>query len=126
MISELGFYLNGDLHPNNSVVSIADIGVGTGALYCITDREQCCRETDGGASGEWYLPRQTIPVNGNGENSVEDFSQSRMPSAVLLHRRNNATSPAGLYRCEIQDSGGSFQTLFVVLRNENGGITACM
>ncbi len=105
----LGFYLNGVLYPNNSIVNIEDIGVGTSALHCITDRRECCRNADGGASGEWYQPGQTNPVVRGGLISMKDFSRSRNSSAVSLHRRNNATSPAGLYRCEIPDAGGVYR-----------------
>ena len=118
LISELGFYLNGELYPNNSIVNIADIGVGPNALHCITDREQCCSSVDGGASGEWYLPREPVPVVGNEDS---DFSQTRVSSAVLLNRRNNDTSPAGLYHCDILDSSGVLQSLFIALYNATAG-----
>ena len=95
-----------------------DIGVGTKALHCITDKVQCCRERDGGAIGEWYQPGQTNnPVDGNGRISTEDFSRNRGPSAVLLNRRNAATSPTGLYHCEVPDSGDVIQSLYIRVYN---------
>ncbi len=117
----LGFYLNGVLFPNNSIVNIEDIGANANALHCITDRMNCCRASDGGASGEWYQPGQTNPVVSGGRISMENISRSRNSSAVRLNRRNNATSPAGLYRCEILDSGGVNRSLFIALYNASGG-----
>ena len=102
----LEFYLSGTLYPNNSIVDIADIGTGVDALHCITNRMQCCRDS---ASGDWYLPGQITPIEGNGEN----FSRSRWPSAVLIHRRNSATEPKGLYRCEIPNSDDMIRSLYI-------------
>ena len=36
-MSDLGFYLNGQIYPNNSIVTITDIGVGDSALFCLSD-----------------------------------------------------------------------------------------
>ena len=40
---------------------------------------------------------------------------------VRLNRRNNATSPTGVYRCEIPDASGTNQTLYVGIYVESGG-----
>ena len=108
------------LYPNNSIVNIEDIGVGANALHCITDRVQCCRGGDGGASGEWYQPGQTSPVVGKGLMSTKNFSRNRAPSAVLLNRRNAATSPIGLYHCEVLDLGGANQSVYIGMYGING------
>ncbi len=116
-----GFYLKGVLYPNNSIVNIEDIGANANALHCITNRTECCRASDGGASGEWHQPGQTNPVVGGGRTSTANFSRSRNSSVVLLHRRNSATSPAGLYRCAIVDSGNVTRSLSIALYNASGG-----
>ena len=118
----VGFYLRGSLYSNNSIINIADIGVGDHALHCITNRQQCCRNYHGGASGNWFLPGQNSGIGGGGESgSTADFSRSRRHIAVLLNRRNNATSPTGLYRCEVLDSGGVLQSLFIGVYGDTGG-----
>ena len=109
------------LYPNNSIVNIEDIGARANALHCITDRMQCCRMSDGGEDGEWYQPGQASSVVGFGGTSRANFSRSRGPSAVLLNRRNGATSPAGLYRCEVPDSQDISHQLFIALYNASGG-----
>ena len=38
---EIGFFLNGRVLYNSRAV-ISDIGEGSSALYCLTDREECC------------------------------------------------------------------------------------
>ena len=116
----LGFNLKGELYSNNSIVTITDIGSGTNALYCFTNRSGCCRFEDGGINGEWFLPNRN-QVDGNGRLSTLDFSRNRGPSAVLLNRRNNAMGPIGLYRCEVLDVRDIVQSIYVGLYISNRG-----
>ncbi len=44
---------------------------------------------------------------------MANFSRSRRPSAVLLNRRNNATGPEGLYRCDVIDARNINRTLHI-------------
>ena len=82
------------MYPNNSIVTITDIGIGDNALFCLSNSSSCCRPRDGVASGEWFLPGESSLINGNGESSsTANFSRSRRASAVLLNRRNNAIGP---------------------------------
>ncbi len=102
------------MYPNNSIVTITDIGVGDNALSCLSNSSSCCRGIDGGASGEWFLPGESSPISGNGESSsMANFSRSRRPSAVLLNRRNNAIGPEGTYRCDVIDSKNVVQSLYI-------------
>ncbi len=61
-ISDLGFYLNGQMYPNNSIVTITNIGVGDNALFCLSDNGRCCRNSNGVGSGEWFLPGGSSPI----------------------------------------------------------------
>ncbi len=66
------------------------------------------------ASGEWFLPGGSSPINGSEESfSTANFSRSRRSSAVLLNRRNNAMGPEGLYRCDVIDKQNTLQSLYV-------------
>ena len=109
----MGF--NGRLYPNNSVVSLTDIGEGNDALFCLTDKLDCCvGEVDGVSAGEWYLPGQTDPVVGSDvSDGSEDFTRSRHSSAVLLNRRSSAVGPTGLYRCVVPDRSGVDRELYI-------------
>ena len=107
--------LRGVHYPNNSEVLLTDIGEGDNALLCLTDNTQCCRGSDnpfGVFLGQWYFPNGSTPRGSPSGNSIY---RTRGPSVVRLNRRNNATSPTGLYRCEIPDASGTTQTLFVNL-----------
>ncbi len=101
------------MYPNNSIVTITDIGVGDNALFCLSDSSSCCRVRDKMASGEWSLPGASSPINGNGDTSTDNFSRSRKSSAVLLNKRNNAIGPEGLYRCDVIDARGITQSLYI-------------
>ncbi len=109
------------LYPNNSIVNIEDIGVGVNALHCITERIECCNGSDGGGSGEWYQLGQAVPIEGSEASSTANFSRTRGPSAVLLNRRNNATSPTGLYHCDVPDSGDVTRSLYIGVYGASGG-----
>ncbi len=114
LILGLGFYLNGQMYPNNSIVTITDIEVGDNALFCLSNSSSCCRSRDGMARGQWFLPGGSSSISGNGESfSMANFSRSRRPSAVLLNRRNNAIGPEGLYRCDVIDARNITQTLYI-------------
>ena len=88
------------------------------SLYCITERSNCCRSSDGGEGGDWFLPGRDSAVGGT---STSNYSRRREPKAVVLDRRNNAVSPIGLYRCEVPDSGNTIQSLYIgVYTNDRG------
>lgn len=117
-ITDLGFYLNGELYCNNSIVNIGDIGVGGSAsLHCLTDRRECCESSN---EGNWFLPGQVSPVT-RGETSTADFSSSKASSSILLNRRSSATGPVGLYHCQVPDSGGVVQSMYIGLYGDSGG-----
>ena len=87
-------------------ILFADIGekitgeIGVGPLLCYTDNSQCCNSTDN-IMGDWYLPGG-MKVRDESDN--EDFYVTRGPSVVQLHRRNNATSPVGMFCCDVPDA----------------------
>ncbi len=102
------------MYPNNSIVTITDIGIGDNALFCLSNSNSCCRTRDGMASGEWFLPGGSSSINGSGESSsTADFSRSRRSSAVLMNRRNNAVGPEGLYSCDVIDARNITKSLFI-------------
>ncbi len=111
------------VYSNNSVVPLQDIGEGTAyltrgrtaALFCITNLVSCCRGVEGGSAGEWYLPGESAPVAGiNSASPSADFTRSRNPSAVLLHRMNRGVvGPTGVYTCEIPDENRVVQQLYI-------------
>ena len=109
----IGLTLNNVQYTNNSVVNITDIGTGSAALRCTTIYYHCC--FSGPPPGtHWYFPNgsqvdrfNTLPYYRNRTNT---FYSPR--GAILLHRNPEATT-TGVFRCEIRDATGAFQSIYV-------------
>ena len=76
-----------------------DIGDPGNTVRCHTDLTTCCSGGEGGHRGSWYFP--------DGEelqftSSSDDIVMDREPQEVHILRRNNAMSPSGIYRCDIE------------------------
>ena len=108
--------------PNNSIVLLSDIGEGSGALFCLTDRPECCSTTAGGERhGDWRFPNGSEVVQ---DSMDKDIYHDRSYSSVILSKRNNAVEPTGIYTCEIPDDGNTNRTLYIgVYGSELEGIT---
>ena len=111
---DFGFLLNGQLYPNNSVVTLTDIGdIFNGpALFCLTPSTECCSATEtpneATATREWYLPDGTVLP------AITSFSREQVSSAVSLYR-NGAASPTGVFRCDVPDASETSQSIYVGL-----------
>ena len=108
----VGFFLNGRVLPDNSVVLLSDIGEGSSALYCLTDRELCCSLEAGAYRGRWDFPHGGGSVDAD---ATADTYSSRGFSSFLLNRRSGAVGPTGVYACLIPDAGNILRTLFILL-----------
>ena len=99
---------------------LSDIGQDSDALFCLTDRRQCCTDN---ADGEgWTLPDNTS-VN---MDMSSDFSLARGLSSLRLNRMSSVTAPTGIFTCSIRiaGSGGQVQEQLYLgaYSNENEGI----
>ena len=105
--------LNNVQYTNNSVVNITDIGTGSAALLCTTTYKPCCYS--GPPPGtHWYLPNGTRVERFNTLPYYRSRTDAhRSPSGtVLLHRSPEGTT-TGIFRCDILDANGIFQSLYV-------------
>ena len=93
-----------------TLTDIGDIFNGP-ALFCLTPSTDCCSasETPNEAivTREWYLPDRTLP-----SSAGNAFSREQVSSAVSLYH-NGATSPTGVFRCDVPDASGTSQSIFV-------------
>ena len=109
----IGLILNGVQYTSNSVVTITDIGTGSAALMCTTTFRYCC--FSGPSPGtHWYFPNGTRVERFNTlpyYRSRTDAKRSP-PGTVLLHRNPEGTT-TGVFRCEILDATGAFQSIYV-------------
>ena len=109
--------LNGTTYQNNSIVILEDIGEGDDALLCKTNQIACCRPpysgVNGSVLGNWYFP------NGGKVPSASDIHRTRSKMEVLLNRRRGGEE--GIYRCEIPDTFGFTQTLYIGVYSASTG-----
>ena len=67
------------------------------SVQCRTDLDRCCTNKQGNYRGDWYFPNgNRLPFD-----KLNDIHEARQDRAVHL-RRKRATSPSGLYRCDIE------------------------
>ena len=100
------------MYINNSVVSLTEVGEGAeGALLCKTNLINCCG-TVPNRHGEFYYPNGTmVPIN----KLQYGFYRNRGDQVVRLNRREGVILPVGKFRCEIPDTNGVMQSLFINL-----------
>ena len=90
---------------------LGDIGEGSSALFCLTDRALCCSSSRGGERhGAWRFPNGSEVVQ---ESMNGDIYRDRSYSSLILFRRNNAVGPIGIYTCQIPDTGNTNRTLLI-------------
>ena len=105
--------LNGVQYTNNSVVTITDIGTDSAALICTTTYHPCCFTVPLPGT-HWYFPNETWLENNNALPYYRTRTASGPSSSgsVILHRNPEATT-TGVFRCDIRDATGTFQSLYV-------------
>ena len=124
----VGFLLRGQLYGNHCIVTITDIGEFRNALLCITNYSDCCRHHDlyyyyKGRSEWYYHNGSTVRIHGSGY----DFYRTRGPNVVRLNRRNNATLPTGIYRCNIPVGDYNDTDIYIGVYNpESGKLMFCV
>ena len=115
----------GQILANHSYVDLSLVGddnSGNDNAQCHTDLNTCCTGTQGSHRGDWYFPNgDRLPFSG-------DIHERRDNWRVDLRRRNSATSPVGIYRCDIptnvvhHDTDISVRaTVYVGLYTASGG-----
>ena len=91
---------NGTTLANHSCVDLSQVGndlSGSDSVQCHTDLSTCCSGTQVQHRGDWYFPDGTrLPFHGGG-----NIYEQRVTQRVDIRRRNNPTSPTGIYLCYI-------------------------
>ena len=78
---------------------LSDIGEGSSALYCLTDRVPCCSYAAEGRLGLWMSPDGDVQ-----QNMDDDIYTIRGFSSLLLNRKSSTMRPTGVYTCLIPSS----------------------
>lgn len=103
------FFLGGTPYSNNSQVCIEKIGVAENALSCRTNHPECCKTS---RRGEFFYPNGTmVPIKKAGQG----FYRDRGEGEIHLNRVEGIMFPTGKFRCEIPNSSGEMQNLYITL-----------
>ena len=104
----------GTVLKNNFFVFLGSIGEDQDdSLHCVANTSECC--TNG--QGNWYDERGDEVHQGSDGNS--DLYVTRGQGVVYLNRRTGGN--VGLWRCDIPDSNGVQQSIFIYLGTEETG-----
>ena len=110
----IGLTLNNVQYTNNSVLTITDIGTdAAAALRCTTTFIDCC--FSGPPPGtHWYFPDETRVERFNTLPYYRSRTDAkRSPPGTVFLYRNTGTTTTGVFRCEILDATGAFQSIYV-------------
>ena len=108
-VGYIRFSLRGITYQNNSLVTLEDIGEGDGALLCITEQIRCCR---GPSIGNWFFPNGTgVPNRIIYYGIMWEFYRNRSNMVLHMHRRRGGDN--GIYHCEIPDTAGVHQIIYI-------------
>ena len=89
---------NDDVIPNHGYVDLGLMGSSyINSTQCHTDLAMCC-QSNNQYQGQWYFPNGQLVSNA--DENIDIYEVDR-PMRVDLRRRSSATSPTGIYRCEI-------------------------
>ena len=92
---------------NNSILFHGSFGEGQNdSLRCVTDNSECC--TNG--EGNWY----------EGSDGNIDLYVTRGQGVVYLNRKTGGNT--GLWRCDVPDSNGVQQSIYIYLGTQQTGI----
>ena len=105
------FELDGKIYLNNSALPLSEVGEGENALYCKTNKEDCCA-TRPNRFGEFYYPNGVqVPI----ARQQHGFYRNRGEQIIRLNRREGIMSPTGMYRCEIPNADGEMVKIYITL-----------
>ena len=98
-------------------MTLTEIGEGRNTLLCITNKTDCCKDTNEG-DRQWYFPNNgLVRIKG----SSDDFYRDRSRNVVRLNRRNNAMSPTGIFRCDIPSSVHMSNNIYIGIYQDGQG-----
>ena len=98
---------------NNSYVYYYDIRDRDSSLMCVTDNVNCCNSS---TVGGWRDVRGA-PVQG--ADGTTCLYVTRGDGVISLHRNRSCTDhTSGLWRCDIPDSSGEMQSLYIYISDK--------
>ena len=100
-------------------MTLEDIGEYDSALLCMTNLTACCSHRYPRYwpyVGNWFFPNRSRVPN---SYSWSDYYRTRGEMVVHLNRRRGGED--GIYHCEIPDSMGVFQNIYIGVYSTSSG-----
>ena len=114
------FEIKGNVLVNNSFLLRPNIGEGhNDSLHCVTDNSDCCSNGE----GNWYTETGGEVQQGPLGDS-DNLYVTRGDGVVYLNRRRGGRS--GMWRCDIPDSNGVQQSIYIYLGTPTTGVWLCL
>ncbi len=114
------FQLGGQFYSSHGVLDPSTISTGSfNSLLCVTNTMACCQDNE----GQWFFPDGTELIS---TNAFDPHYISRGLSVVGLNRGALATTPAGVYRCEVPASSGTESVYIGLYPPGQGGVCECV
>ena len=99
--------------PNNSYIYYTDIRDGDQTLRCVTNNVNCCNSSDV-VNWREETGTQVYEI----ENGTTCLYATRGYGVISLNRNRSCSDhTSGLWRCDIPDSSGEMQSLYVYISN---------
>ena len=102
---------------------LSDIGEGSNALFCLTNRTQCCTTEAGLNRGGWRFPNTTSVTL---DDTSLNFYRIRGYSSVRLNRRSDAVAPTGIFTCRIPSNRYEYNTNLYIGVYDDAGEGTCV
>ena len=110
------FEIRGDVLVNNSFLHRGVIAEGhNDSLHCVTGNSDCCSNGE----GDWYDETGGEVQQGSLGDS-DSLYATRGDGVVYLNRKTGGCS--GMWRCDIPDSNGVLQSIYIYLGTPDTGI----
>ena len=95
----------------------SDIGEGNNALFCLTNRTQCCTTEADLDRGGWRFPNDSVVTSNNNSK----LYRTRGYSSVLLNRKSDVLEPTGIFICRIPTNQSETNTnLYIGVYDDAG------
>ena len=96
--------------PNNSYIHYTYITTGDRALKCVTDSADCCTDPD---VGNWRDERgRAVQQEADGDTCLY---VTKGQGHVSLNRKIACVPVPGLWSCDIPDSSGVIQSMYIYI-----------
>ena len=102
-------------HPlsNNSFIWYLDIGDADFRLKCVTDNETCCN----GSEGTGWRDERGRPFHQGVDGTSCLYVTTGGREISLNHKQGCFDHTPGLWGCDIPDSSGEIQSLYIYISN---------